>query len=298
MALRLPASLALLLFLRVPLAAQVVFRFAPGDGVRFVRTLTRTARVEIGGMMRTETTIFTGSFVFHRVNSGLALTMTPLSFRYLVNDRDRESPVWHLIEGHQLHLMFNVVGKLTEVRGYETVDQQLGKGVPEFSGPEPTLHFDRYPIGAAEREGWDRRTQLWMDQSAKPGTVIAFDSAERGFTGDRLKTHTEMRVLDAKPCGPARCVSTVYKMVPDLRDAMRHANEHQNNDFIDAAASKTIEQIIEPATMLLHYERLVWQADLRSLTTEGNLSRNSSLTIVSEFTYDTKPSTKRLHKKQ
>jgi hypothetical protein len=102
------------------LAGQDSFRFAPTDGTTFVRTLTRTARIEVGGMMRIEKTIFRARFTFHEVSSGFRLTMRPLSFVYIVNDRETPSPVWELIRGHELNMYFNVVGKLTDVSGIRT----------------------------------------------------------------------------------------------------------------------------------------------------------------------------------
>ena len=76
-------------------------------------------------MVRTETTVFRARFTVRETSPGFVITMTPLSFRYLVNDRETPSPVWESIRGHDLRLMFNVAGKLVEVRGYDTIDKQL-----------------------------------------------------------------------------------------------------------------------------------------------------------------------------
>lgn len=267
-------------------AAERLFRFAPRTGVRYVRTLTHHARMEVGGVMRTETTILRAKFVFRSIPSGFELTMTPLSFRYLVNDREEKSPVWELISGHPLRMKFNVVGKLTTIRGYEEIDQQLTQRRREANGPAAAFHLDLYPIGEEEKVAWDTRTMLWIDQPAAPGSSLAFDSTERSFAGQPVKSHTEMKVLRTKPCGVARCVSTVYKMVPDLEELMRHVNEHVNDDFIGASATRTIEQTIEPATMLLHYERVTWSSTLESLTAEGKQARYASMIITSEFAYE------------
>ncbi|HJQ40595.1 MAG TPA: hypothetical protein VKB93_25910 [Thermoanaerobaculia bacterium] len=261
------------------------FRFAPADETRFVRTQTRSGRVEAEGVMRTETTIFKARFVFRRIPSGFELTMTPLSFRYLVNDRDVETPVWGWIEGHTLRMKFNSVGKLTETRGYDEIDQRIMDSRQPFSQLKPNFQLDRYRIGQAERQGWDGHTMLWIDQKAAPGSEISFDSRERSFIGELVKSHTEMKILRAKPCGAARCVSTVYKMVPDLEEAMRRANESRNDDLIGATGSETIEQLIEPDTMLVHYERVTWQSHVDALTSEGTDARHTSLTITSEFEY-------------
>ena len=261
------------------------FHFAPPDGTRFVRTQTRASRFEVGGVMRTETTIFRARFAFRRIPSGFQLTMTPLSYRYLVNDRDVETPVWSWIEGHVLRMNFNRVGKLTEIRGYDEIDQRILES-HDASIRKPSFQLDRYRIGAAEREAWDEHTMLWIDQKATPGSAITFDSRERSFIGEIVKSHTEMKVVRAKACGAARCVSTVYKMVPDLEDAMRRANEYRNDDLIGATGSQTIEQLIEPNTMLLHHERVTWQSQLDAVTSEGKDSRYTSLTITSEFEYE------------
>lgn len=236
-------------------------------------------------MMRTETTVFRARFVFRDIPSGFRLTMTPLSFRYLVNDRVVSSPVWDLIRGKNLVLEFNVVGKLTESRGYDQIDKELAKSVPVASAAAASLHLDRQPIGEEERESWDRRILLWLNQPAAPGTKVEFDSMERGFTGERVPSHTTMKVLRAQACGSRRCVKTSYTMVPDLDAVRRHANETVNHDFIDLSASEQLEQIIEPTTMLPHYQRLTWKSNVSSMTPDGELSRGASLVAVSEFVY-------------
>ena len=280
--------MVVVLFLVAAAAAadDAIFRFAPDDGVRFVRTLTRTARIEVGGMVRTETTILRARFRFRRTSSGFLLTMTPLSFRYVVNDRDTDTTVWNLIRGHDLRLRFNEVGNLSEIRGYESIDEELEKEHPDFSGPEANMHLDRLPIGAAEQETWTRQIFLWLSQPSVPGTKLEYDSKERGFTGALVRSHTKMQVLRAKACGAARCVSTIYSMVPDLDATRQRVNDHRNDDLIDATASETLEQTIEPATMLPHYQRLTWKANLATMTEAGKLSQDGSMTATSEFTYE------------
>jgi hypothetical protein len=76
-------------------------------------------------------------------------------------------------------------------------------------------------------------------------------------------------------------------MVPDLDAARRRVNETANNDLIDATASERLEQIIDPATMLPHYERLTWRSSFSSTTADGKLSEDASLIAVSEFLYNT-----------
>lgn len=282
-------SLAIVLVVSHPLlAADAIFRFGPPDGVRFVRTLTRTARLESHGMMRMETTEFRARFTVREASPGFVMTMTPLSFRYLVNDREIASPVWESIRGHDLRLLFNVAGKLVEVRGYDAIDEQLKAKADDQSGLEPSIHLDRHSIGEEERIHWNERTLLWLNQPATPGTKLEFDSVERSFTGERVKSHTVMKVVRSKPCGATTCVVTTYKMVPDLDAVRQRVNETANSDFIDATASEELEQVIEPATMLPHYERLTWRSNVASETPDGKLSQEVSLTAVSEFVFEPK----------
>lgn len=285
------APLLLLVLAAVRLDAdERAFRFDPPDGTRFVRTLTRTARLEINGMARIETTIFRARFVYRRVKSGFTLTMTPISFRYVVNERDVPSPVWDLIKGHDLRMNFNVVGKLTEVHGYDDLDGDITKDRAALSAAQDiSAHLDRFPIGEGERVAWDLQLLLWLDQSAVPGKTLSFDSKEPGFTGEYVNAHAEMKVLRIQPCGAARCASTIYTMKPDVQALRQHINAQRNDDLMDITASETLEQLIEPETMLPHFERLTWQSGSEEWTAEGKSTRDVSLTAVSEFEYEAAP---------
>ncbi|HKO57847.1 MAG TPA: hypothetical protein VJ276_18410 [Thermoanaerobaculia bacterium] len=267
-------------------AAEGIFGFAPPDGTRFVRTLTRTGRIEFGGMVRTETTVLKAAFVFRQVTSGYRLVMTPLSFRYVVNDHDVESPVWELIRKRKLQMHFNSVGKLTEMQGFEEVDEELARRRVDFSADSPAMYLDRFPIGEEERANWNERILLWMSQPSRPGTHLEFDSSERGFTRERVRSHTTMQVVRTKKCGTRRCVVTHYTMVPDLTPMRQRANEHANVDLIDTTASEELEQTIEPDTMLPHYERLAWKSRIATAASEENSrSHEASLVVTSEFEY-------------
>jgi hypothetical protein len=285
----LPFALVLLLSVaRTALGADDHFQFALPDGARFVRTTTRTARFEVAGMMRIEKTVFRARFVVREKNPGYVVTMTPLSFQYSVNGEETASPAWEMIRGHDLQLRFNLAGKVLDARGYEDIDKELEKG-REFSPTEMSIHLDRFPIGTIEQDAWSEFTLLWLNQRAAPGTKLEYDSMERSFTGDRVPSHTVMEVVRAKPCGAARCVVTTYKMVPDLSIVRVHANAQRNDDFIDSSASEEVEQLVEPATMLPHYERVVWKGTTTSATPEGKLSEAATLTTVSEYAYESKP---------
>ena len=267
--------------------ADDVFRFAPRDNTRFIRTLTRTARGEAEGVVRTETTVLKTRFVFRQIRSGYLLVMTPLSFRYIVNDRDVPSPVWELIRGKELRMNFNAVGKLTDMTGYDDVDYVLAKQRVRLATGSPSFHLDRVPIGEEERTNWNERILLWLDQPSRPGTKLEFDSGERSFTGERVKSHTTMHVLRKKKCGAYQCVVTHYTMVPDLSAFKDRANENANIDLIDARASEDLEQLIEPETMLPHHERLVWKANTTTAAAEDP-TRELSFVTTSEFEYETR----------
>jgi hypothetical protein len=266
--------------------ADDVFHFAPRDNTRFVRTLTRTARAEEEGVVRTETTVLKTRFVFRPTRSGYRLVMTPLSFRYVVNDREVPSPVWDLIRGKELRMNFNAVGKMTDMTGYDDVDYVLAKQRVRLSSKGPSFHLDRIPIGEEERTNWNERILLWLDQPSRAGTKLEFDSGERGFTGERVKSHTTMHVLRKKKCGTYQCVVTHYTMVPDLSQLAGRANEDANVDVIDAGASEDLEQLIEPETMLPHREKLTWKAHATTAAREDP-TRELSFVITSEFEYET-----------
>jgi hypothetical protein len=263
-----------------------VFHFAPPDGTRFVRTVTRTARMEIRGMMRIEQTVFRARFAFRQTPSGFTLTMTPLSFKYLVNDQEVASPVWDLIREHPLRIRFNVVGKVTTVEGYDDVDAQLEKKSVDSPVTDVAFHLDRLPLAYDEREAWEYRLLLWLDQQSKPGTKLEYDSSERGFTGERVKSHTTMSVARTNRCGARHCVETHYTMIPNLDDLRRKFNDHANNDILDASASEYLEQVLETATMLPHFESLTWKSNFSSVTEDGTVVQHASLSSVSEFVYE------------
>ncbi|MDQ3281541.1 MAG: hypothetical protein M3Q69_09020 [Acidobacteriota bacterium] len=237
-------------------------------------------------MVRTESTVFVAQFDFAEIPSGYRLVMTPMSFQYLVNDRETASPVWELVRGHKLTMLFNAVGKLTETRGFEDVDTAIIADGVSFSADSPSMHLDRFPLGAEERANWDERILLWASQPCAVGTHLEFDSSERGFTGERVRSHTSMQVLRTRTCGTRQCVVTRYTMVPDLTAVRQRVNDVTNVDVIDATASETLEQVIESHTMLPHYERLAWKmATAQAAADEENRLREASLVVVSEFKY-------------
>ena len=244
--------------------ADDVFHFAPRDNARFTRTLTRSVRAEGNGVVRGETTILKSNFVFRSTRSGYQLVMTAVSFRYLVNDREVLTPVSEMVRGRQLRMNFNAVGKLTDMSGYDDIDTALELQRVRFTANSPSFHLDRLPFGEQERTAWNERILLWLDQPSRIGTKLQFDSAERGFTGERVKSHTTMQVLRKKKCGTHQCVMTHYTMVPDLSMLANRANDAANVDLIDAGASEELEQLIEPETMLPHYEKLMWKAHAAS----------------------------------
>jgi hypothetical protein len=276
------------------LTASDTFEFKPANGTRFVRTLTRTGRIEFGGMVRTEATVFVAEFKFTEIASGYRLVMTPVSFRYLVNDHETESPVWALINGRRMTMLFNAVGKLTEARGYEDVDEALDADRVNFSPSSPSMHLDHLPIAREERQNWDGRILLWLSQPSRVGTHLQFDSSERGFTGERVRSHTSMKVLRAQKCGTKQCVATVYTMVPDLTPSRQLANETGNVDLLDLSASEMLEQVIEPGTMMPHYQKLTWKmATAIAAAEEEARSHEATLTAVSEFIYRGAPPAKK-----
>ena len=280
--------LALVLFLAAAGAAadERYFRFEPPDGTRFVRTLTRTARFDAEGMMRVERTVFRARFVFRKTVSGYTLTMTPLSFRYEVNEREVATRVWDRIRGHDLTLKFNEVGKVIEAKGYDAIDQDIVDHGPPISDRDFSAHLDRSPIGEDERENWDRHLLFWLNQTAVPGKPLSFDSKEPGYTGELVNAHAEMKVLRLERCGAARCAATVYTMRPDADALSRQLTREYNAGFLGTSASEKLEQLIEPATMLPHFERLTWQSSIEACLPDGQLTRESSLPAVSEFEYE------------
>jgi hypothetical protein len=274
-----------ILFTAAAAEADDVFRFAPRDNTRFTRTLTRSVRSEATGVVRSETTILKSKFVFRAVRSGYQLVMTAVSFRYLVNDREVLTPVSEMVRGRQLRMNFNAVGKLTDISGYDDIDTALELQRVRFTANSPSFHLDRLPFGEQERTAWNERILLWLDQPSRTGTKLQFDSAERGFTGERVKSHTMMQVLRKKKCGAQQCVMTHYTMVPDLSMLANRANENANVDLIDAGASEELEQLIEPETMLPHYEKLTWRAHTTTASAEDAI-REMSFVATSEFEYD------------
>ena len=275
--------MASIFLLTQALTAGEVFRFAPRDGSRFIRTLRRTFRVETDGVVRTESTILEASFAFRQIASGYRLVMAPRSFRYIVNDHDVPSPVWGLIRGRDLRMEFNVVGRLTNMSGYDDIDELLTAQRRALSETNPSFHLDRIAIGEEERRNWNERILLWLSQPADPGTKVEFDSRERSFTGEPVKSHTRMHVVRKKNCDGRDCVITRYSMVPDVGGTIKRANEYANIDTIDATASEALEQLIEPATMMPHYEKLTWQMSAKSAGAEEG--RGISLVTLSTFTY-------------
>jgi len=267
-------------------ASEGVFTFQPPDRTRFVRTLTRTARLEREGVVRTEVTIYKARFTFHETPSGYSVEITPLSFRYVVNDDDVDSPVWDLIRDRKFLLKLNSVGNLNEMSGFDEVDAALSRQRVAFAARSPSIHLDHLPLGGGRRRNRNEGLMLWHEQRSAPGTKLELDRRERGFTGERVRSHTSMQVVRAEKCGTRRCVVTRYTMTPDLAESARRANENRNVDLIDARASEELEQTIEPSTMLPHYEKLTWKARFDSADADDTGRWRASLVAVSEFTYE------------
>ncbi len=113
---------------------------------------------------------------------------------------------------------------------------------------------------------------------------MEFDSSERSFTGEPVKSHTTMDILQRKRCDEHDCVVTHYTMVPDLEEVLKRSNARSNVDLIDARASEDLEQTIEPATMMPHYEKLTWQMNARAAD-GGEEVRAVSIVTTSDFHY-------------
>ncbi|MBZ8142612.1 hypothetical protein CLD22_22265 [Rubrivivax gelatinosus] len=252
-------------------ADEVVFRFAPPDGTRVTTVYTlerrRTTPDEPPVSDKAEAR-FEGRF--RRVDGGFEFSQRTLSSSLERNGQQVQDPVLQRLETAPFSATISAQGELTEVRGFAEVEALLRATWPPEQAAALAAVVNEATLAARARSDWNGRYARFAGATVQIGDVFDVQAPQPLPTGGSLTYTIRTSFPRWEPCPSGRCVRVeqVYESdsaaLAEITNQLARRLAGASSATAPAAATPgpsaritgSLSRLIDPATMLIHSERI------------------------------------------
>ncbi len=237
-------SIVLLVFPALAADPETVkFRLEPAVGSAYEAATTHTREVDLGEGKRVDKSVGKVKFFVDKHADEYRLKATTVETRIERDGQPILSPMLTANIGVELIYEFDSDGKLTTIRGYEGILEQLKKMLPAPFVTQMTPLFNSEGLRKRDIANWDARGGHLLGKEVKIGDVETKTEPFALPTRGTVQTNVETTYAGWVDCGSARCVRIEYK--------------YSTNEEAQAKLTGKGEKIIDPTTLRVYSETSV-----------------------------------------
>ena len=227
----------------------IKFRLEPAVGSAYEAATTHTREVDLGDGKRTDRSVGKVKFFADKLQDEYRIKATTTETRIERDGQAILSPMLTANIGVELIYEFDSDGKLTTIRGYEGILEQLKKMLPAPFVAQMTPLFNSEGLRKRDIATWNARGGHLLGKEVKIGDVETKTEPFALPTGGTVQTNVETTFAGWVDCGPGpegvagRCVRIEYK--------------YSTDEGAKAKLTGEGEKIIDPATLRVYSESSV-----------------------------------------
>jgi len=219
--------------------ATVKFRLEPAVGSAYEAASTHTREVDLGEGKRVDKSVGKVKFFTDKLADEYRIKATTTETRIERDGQPILSPMLTANIGVELIYEFDADGKLTTIRGYEGILEQLKKMLPAPFVAQMTPLFNSDGLRKRDIATWNGRGGQLLGKEVKIGDVETKTEPFALPTRGTVQTNVEATYAGWVDCEQSRCVRIVYKY---------------STDDAEAKVTGEGEKIVDPATLRVYSE--------------------------------------------